>query len=202
MKVQIKQLFSLAFVALLGLVLYAGSALAQDTSGTPVVTTPLITTTVTAPTVTTATVTTTLTMGDQMLARFGQDGFNQMVARMTTMHGATVTAQMLAQDATAADCPMHDGTMAGMGMMGQQGMTGQPGMMGQQGMMGEQNMAGRQGMMGQGRGMMGHGAMAQREMGGMMGGSWLPDWAQQGLHNFMGWGMGRGATNGGPAATK
>ena len=201
MKVQIKQLFSLAFVALLGLVLYAGSALAQDTSGTP-----LITTTVTAPTGTTATVTTTLTMGDQMLARFGQDGFNQMVARMTTMHGATVTAQMLAQDATAADCPMHDGTMAGMGMMGQQGMAGM-GMMGQQGMagmgmMGQQNMAGRQGMMGQGRGMMGHGAMAQREMGGMMGGSWLPDWAQQGLHNFMGWGMGRVGANGGPGAAK
>ena len=70
MKVQIKQLFSLAFVALLGLVLYAGSALAQDTS-----TTPVVTTTVTAPTGTTATVTPTLTMGDQMLARFGQDGF-------------------------------------------------------------------------------------------------------------------------------
>jgi hypothetical protein len=192
MKVQIKQLFSLAFVALLGLVLYAGSALAQDTSSIPVVTT-----TVTAPTVPVSTVTTatTTTRGEQMLARFGQDGFNQMIARMTTMHGATVTAQMLAQEATAVDCPMHDGTMAGMGMMGQQGMTGQPG------------------MMGQGRGMMGHGAMAQRDMGGMMSGaqqrgfnmmrgSWLPDWAQQGLHNFIGWGMGRGGANGGPAATK
>lgn len=169
MKVQIKQLLSLTFVTLLGVTLYAGSALAQDTSGTPVVTT----------TVTTAA---TPTRGEQMLTRFGQDAFNQMVARMTTMHGATVTAQMLAQAATAADCPMQEGTMAPMGMMGQQ------------------NMAGRQGMMGQDRGLMGHGSMAQRDMGGMMGGtqqhgsnmmrsSWLPDWAQQGLHDFMGWGM-------------
>lgn len=180
MKVQIKQLLSLAFVALLGLVLYAGSALAQDTSDTSVVTT-----TVTAPTVTASSVTTATlpTRGEQMLARFGQDAFNQMVARMTTMHGATITAQMLAQPATAADCPMHDGTMAGMGMMGQKGMAGQPGMMGRQGMMGD-------------------GSMARRDMRGMMRGSWLPDWAQQGLHDFMGWGMGWSGANGEPAATK
>ncbi len=172
MKTRTKRLFSVLLLALLVLAVYAGSALAQDNSGTA---TP------------TAAPSTVLTMREQMLARLGQAEFDQMVARMTAIHGAAATAEMLAKTADMADCPMCNGDSAGMGMM-------QPGMM-------------QQDTMGQGRGMMGHrSTMPQGSMGnpmdgqnmrgpGMMRGSWmsenswLPDWAQQGLHDFMGWGM-------------
>jgi len=157
-------------LTLLVLAVYAGSALAQDDTATA-------TSTVVA-----------LTMREQMLARLGQAEFDQMVARMTAMHGAAVTEEMLAQSADTADCAMCNGDRAGMGMM-QHGMM-QPGTMGQdRGMMGHGSMMQHQGGMGStmdGQNMRGPGMMRGSWMGEN---SWMPNWMQQGLHDFMNWGM-------------
>lgn len=205
MKLRTKQFVGVLALTVLVWGLYAGSALAQTTGGA-------------AATPTAGPTAPVLTMRQQMVERLGEDGFAQMVARMTAMHGAAATEAMLDQPATGANCPLCDGTNPGMGMM-------------------DQSMMGR-GMMGQGHGMlrangMGQGTMMGRNAGaqsgyqgdnsgawrgqsmrgqsmrgpGMMRGSWmgengwLPNWMQQGWHDFMGWDMGRFGPNATPTPT-
>lgn len=199
MKLRMKQLVGVLALTALVVGLYAGSALAQATSGAAAATSTAVPT---AP---------VLTMRQQMLDRLGEDAFAQMVARMTAMHGAAATEAMLAQPATGTTCPLCDGTNPGMGMMG--GSQRGPGMMGQaQGMMrsnrmGQGAMMGRQGSAQNGNQGDNSGAWRGQSMrgSGMMRGSWmgengwLPNWMQQGWHDFMGWGMGRFGPNAAPS---
>lgn len=201
MKLRTKQLLGMLILTALVLGLYAGSALAQDTSGAA---TAVPTAVPAAP---------VLTMRQQLLTRLGEAGFAQMVARMTAMHGAAATEAMLDQPATGDICPLCDGTNARMGMMG--GSMQGRGMMGQgQGMM-RNNGMGQGAMMGRNdgaqRGYQGDNRGAWRDQSmrgpGMMRGSWmgengwLPNWMQQGWHDFMGWNMGRFAPNVPPTPT-